>query len=190
MIDWVQFAQALVNGVGIGLIHGLVGIGFCVVYNARGIVNFAQGVFVTLGGMITHALLTRAGLPLPVAAVPATVGVAAVGVASQLLVVRPMHDRGATLFAIIPATLAAQVVIERVAILTVGDRPRTYPIAAIIGGFGNPTGALAGGVLLGATQAAAVVVLGAGYRSVAALVIMLMMLLFPSGIFNATRART
>ena len=52
MPDIVQLVQSLVSGVGVGLIYGLVGIGFCVIYNASGIVNFAQGVFVMLGGMI------------------------------------------------------------------------------------------------------------------------------------------
>ena len=50
MPDIVQLIQSLVSGVGVGLIYGLVGIGFCVIYNASGIVNFAQGVFVMLGG--------------------------------------------------------------------------------------------------------------------------------------------
>ncbi len=53
--------QSLISGIGVGLIYGLVGIGFCVIYNASGIVNFAQGVFVMLGGMIAHALLTHLG---------------------------------------------------------------------------------------------------------------------------------
>ena len=51
----VELVQSLVNGVGIGLVYGLIAIGFCVIYNASGIVNFAQGVFVMLGGMFTHA---------------------------------------------------------------------------------------------------------------------------------------
>ncbi|MET0428614.1 MAG: branched-chain amino acid ABC transporter permease, partial [Microvirga sp.] len=57
-------------------------------------------------------------------------------------------------------------------------------IAAIIGGFGSAAGALAGGVLLGVLQALAVVALGAGFKNVAALSVLLIVLfLFPSGIF-------
>ena len=48
MLDLTQLLQSLVTGAGVGLIYGLVGIGFCVIYNASGIVNFAQGVFVML----------------------------------------------------------------------------------------------------------------------------------------------
>src|SRR6266480_4712192 len=94
MPDLVQVIQSLVSGIGVGLIYGLVGIGFCVIYNASGIVNFAQGVFVMLGGMITHVLLTRYGLHILVAALIAIPLVALIGIAIELLVVRPMWDRG------------------------------------------------------------------------------------------------
>src|ERR1043165_2881556 len=126
MPDLVQVIQSLVSGVGVGLIYGLVGIGFCDIYNASGIVNFAQGVFVMLGGMIAHALLTRFGLPMLLAALLAIPLVALIGVAIEQLVVKPMWDRGATMFAIILATLAAQIMIERITILTAGDQPRTF----------------------------------------------------------------
>jgi len=45
-------AQSIVSGIAIGCVYGLIGIGFCVIYNASGIVNFAQGAFVMLGGMV------------------------------------------------------------------------------------------------------------------------------------------
>ena len=122
-----ELAQSLVNGVGIGLVYGLIAIGFCVIYNASGIVNFAQGVFVMLGGMFTHTLLTRLGLPIPIAALISIVLVALVGVLVQILIISPMWKRNAPLFAIILATLAVQLLIEQIVILTMGDQPRTYP---------------------------------------------------------------
>ncbi|MGM4905480.1 branched-chain amino acid ABC transporter permease [Tardiphaga sp. 866_E4_N2_1] len=123
----VELVQSLVNGVGIGLIYGLVAIGFCVIYNASGIVNFAQGVFVMLGGMFAHTLLTQFGLPIYVSAVLSTILVAGVGVLVQIAIINPMWRRKAPLFAIILATLAIQLLIEQVVILTLGDQPRTYP---------------------------------------------------------------
>ncbi|MBQ0820318.1 branched-chain amino acid ABC transporter permease [Microvirga sp. HBU67558] len=126
MSDATQIIQSLVNGVGVGLIYGLIGIGFCVIYNASGIVNFAQGVFVMLGGMICHALLTRLGLPIYLAALLAIPITAGIGILIEILVVRPMWNRGAALFAIVLATLATQIMIERITILTLGDQPRSY----------------------------------------------------------------
>ncbi len=122
-----ELSQSLVNGVGIGLIYGLIAIGFSVIYNASGIVNFAQGVFVMLGGMFAHTLLTSYGIPIWLSAIISTVLVAAVGVLVQIFVINPMWRRNAPLFAIILATLAVQLLIEQVIILTLGDRPRTYP---------------------------------------------------------------
>jgi branched-chain amino acid transport system permease protein len=123
----VELIQSLVNGVGIGLFYGLVAIGFCVIYNASGIVNFAQGVFVMLGGMFAHTLLTKFGLPIYVSAVLSTILVAGIGVLVQIAIINPMWRRKAPLFAIILATLAIQLLIEQVVILTLGDQPRTYP---------------------------------------------------------------
>src|SRR5262245_56243943 len=97
----VELIQSLVNGVGIGLVYGLIAIGFCVIYNASGIVNFAQGVFVMLGGMFTHAMLIQLKWPLAVSAFVSIVLVAGVGVLVQVLVIRPMWQRKAPLFAII-----------------------------------------------------------------------------------------
>lgn len=127
MPSGVELIQSLVNGVGIGLIYGLIAIGFCVIYNASGIVNFAQGVFVMLGGMFAHTILTRYGLPMWLSAILATILVAGVGVLVQIFVINPMWRRNAPLFAIILATLAVQLLIEQVVILTLGDQPRTYP---------------------------------------------------------------
>ena len=295
MIDFTQLAQSLVTGVGVGLIYGLVGIGFCVIYNASGIVNFAQGVFVMLGGMFCHAAMTRLGVPLVLAAIISIPVVALTGILIDRFVVRPMWDRNATLFAIILATLATQIMIERIIILTLGDQPRTLPeftaggplklggiaigyqlfwilgcgalmvgllwlfftrtvtgqalracaqnreaaallgipvsrmvmvsfaisatlgavagilvtpmqytsfsvgtpfgvngfIAAIIGGFGSAGGALAGGILLGVAQSIAIVVFGAGFKNVAALSLLLLVLLvFPSGLFGTDNSES
>jgi branched-chain amino acid transport system permease protein len=58
----------LVNGVVFGAIYGINAIGLGIVYNTTGIINFAQGDFVMLGGM-TAAYFYGLGLPLPIAIV-------------------------------------------------------------------------------------------------------------------------
>lgn len=126
MLDATFILQTMVSGIGTGCIYGLIGIGFCVIYNASGIVNFAQGAFVMLGGMITHALLTRAGLPFAVAATLAVLIVAALGLLLEFVVVRPLWRRNATMFVMILATLAAQIVIERATLMAAGDQPKTF----------------------------------------------------------------
>ena len=127
MPDLSYLPQIALSGIAVGCIYGLIGIGFCVIYNASGIVNFAQGAFVMMGGMIAYSALKFVGLPLPVAAAVAIVAVAAIGVVIERVVVRPLWDRKATMFVMILATLAAQIVVERLALIVAGDQPRTLP---------------------------------------------------------------
>ncbi|MEQ1615444.1 MAG: branched-chain amino acid ABC transporter permease [Hyphomicrobiaceae bacterium] len=128
MIDPSYIGQILVNGISVGCIYGLIGIGFCVIYNASGIVNFAQGAFVMLGGMGAWVLMAKTGMPLLAAGILATVLVAGFGVAVERLVVRPLWDRNATMFVMILATLAVQIVIDRATLLMVGDQPKSIPV--------------------------------------------------------------
>lgn len=125
--DLAQVLQALINGLSVGCIYGLIGIGFSVIYNASGIVNFGQGIFVMLGGMVTHAFLALLGLPLIVSAALSIAVVMAIGLLLEILVIRPMWIRRAPLYAIILATLACQIMIEKMTILLGGDQPRTFP---------------------------------------------------------------
>ncbi len=60
------FLQYLFSGLTVGSIYALSALGFTIVYNARGVVNFAQGDFLMLGGMVT-ATLVPLGWPLPLA---------------------------------------------------------------------------------------------------------------------------
>jgi len=46
-----QLTQYLFSGLATGAIYALIGIGFAIIYNSTGIINFAQGEFVMLGGM-------------------------------------------------------------------------------------------------------------------------------------------
>jgi len=41
----------LISGITVGFVYTLVGIGFTVIYNSSGIINFSQGEFVMIGGM-------------------------------------------------------------------------------------------------------------------------------------------
>ncbi len=53
----------LLSGLTVGFVYALVGMGFTVIYNSSGIINFAQGEFVMAGGMVMVFLLA-AGIPM------------------------------------------------------------------------------------------------------------------------------
>ncbi len=51
-----QVIQYIFSGITIGSIYAIVAIGFNIIYNATGIINFAQGEFIMLGGMIAFSI--------------------------------------------------------------------------------------------------------------------------------------
>ena len=73
-----ELLQFVFSGLTVGAIYALVALGFTLIYKASDIINFAQGEFVMLGGMMT-VFAAKAGLPLPVAALLAIVATTAVG---------------------------------------------------------------------------------------------------------------
>jgi branched-chain amino acid transport system permease protein len=62
-----QLPQFLLSGLTSGSIYALVAVGFCIIYNATGLVNFAQGEFVMLGAMMMIGLTQDFALTMPVA---------------------------------------------------------------------------------------------------------------------------
>ena len=59
-----QFLQFLFSGITVGATYALAALGFTLIYNASNVINFAQGEFIMLGGMLVFFFL-QAGLPMP-----------------------------------------------------------------------------------------------------------------------------
>ncbi|MHB1004838.1 MAG: branched-chain amino acid ABC transporter permease [Chloroflexota bacterium] len=107
-----QLAQFLLTGVTLGAIYAIVGLGFTIIFNVTGIINFAQGEFVMLGGMLSYWLMTGPGLPLPMAFVLAVAITAAVGYGLDRLAIRPA--RQAPVISLIIITIGASILIRGV----------------------------------------------------------------------------
>lgn len=119
-----ELLQFLFSGVTVGAVYALVALGFTIIYNASDVVNFAQGEFVMLGGMIT-TFAHLAGLPLPLAALIAIVTTAAVGVALNKLALEPA--RRAPVASLIIITIGASIFIRGVAQLVFGKQLHRFP---------------------------------------------------------------
>ena len=119
-----ELLQFLLSGVTVGAVHALVAFVFTIIYNASDVVNFAQGEFVMLGGMITVMAYT-AGAPLPLAALAAVVATAALGVAMNKLAIEPA--RGAPVVSLVIITIGASIFIRGAAQLVFGKQIHTFP---------------------------------------------------------------
>jgi branched-chain amino acid transport system permease protein len=117
------FLQYLLSGVIYGSIYAAVGIGFNIIYNATGIINFAQGEFAMLGAMIASSLAGR--LPLALAIAVAVALTALCGVAMEKLFLR-RAARGGVLKMVV-TTIGLSILIREAALIGWGESVRTLP---------------------------------------------------------------
>jgi branched-chain amino acid transport system permease protein len=107
-----EFLQFLMSGLTVGAVYALVALGFTIIYNASDVVNFAQGEFVMLGGMVT-VFAAAAGAPLPIAAAGAILAAVATGLLLHRLAIEPA--RGASPVVLIIITIGGALAIRGVA---------------------------------------------------------------------------
>lgn len=119
-----ELMQFILSGLTVGAVYALVALGFTIIYNASDVVNFAQGEFVMLGGMIT-VFAFDAGMPLPLAAVIAILVTAGVGVALNKLAIEPA--RGAPVVSLIIITIGASIFIRGVTQLVFDKQLHRFP---------------------------------------------------------------
>ncbi|AOF89740.1 branched-chain amino acid ABC transporter permease [Sinorhizobium sp. RAC02] len=119
-----ELLQFLLSGITVGAVYALVALGFTIIYNASDVVNFAQGEFVMLGGMITF-FAHAAGLPLPLAALIAIIVTAAIGVALNKLAIEPA--RGAPVVSLIIITIGASIFIRGATQLVFDKQIHRFP---------------------------------------------------------------
>jgi branched-chain amino acid transport system permease protein len=119
-----ELLQFLFSGITVGAVYALVALGFTIIYNASDVVNFAQGEFVMLGGMVTW-FAHQAGLPLPLAALIAIAATAALGVAINKLAIEPA--RGAPVVSLIIITIGMSILIQGAAQLVFDKQIHSFP---------------------------------------------------------------
>ena len=108
-----QFLQYLISGLTQGSIYALVGVGFTIIYAVTRIINFAQGEFVMLGGMISFILANSAGIPLVPAFILSVLIAAAVGAIMYVLAIRTA--KRASVVSLIIITIGAAIFIRGIA---------------------------------------------------------------------------
>lgn len=117
----------LVNGVVFGAIYGLNAVGFSIMYNATSIINFTQGEFVMLGGMLTLAIHGDGRVPLPIAAVAAIAATTVIGLLIERVAIRPLWRRRAKDWTYIFMLFAAATVIPNAIMLLISRDAQTFP---------------------------------------------------------------
>lgn len=120
-----ELAQALVGALVLGSLYAVVGIGFVILYKATGVINFAQGSFMLLGGFIFFSLNQSVGLAWPLAMAVTVVLMFLIGALIYLGIFRRLV--GAEEFSLVIATLGLSVIVLTVALIIWGPGTRTLP---------------------------------------------------------------
>lgn len=115
--------QYLLSGITKGSIYAVVAIGFNLIYSATGVLNFAQGEFVMLGGMI--AVTLGHFVPLPVAIAGAVAVVAVVGCVLELLLFRRLARH--SILHLIIITIGLSILIQEAALHIWDEKVRSLP---------------------------------------------------------------
>ena len=118
-------ASALISGLGLGSMYGLLALGFHITHAVSHTVNFAQGSTMMLGAVICFTLWVTLGLPLPLAVIVALAGCAVWGIIVERIAVRPFVMHGSSFWLI--ATVALGIVIDNIVLFTFGKDPRGMP---------------------------------------------------------------
>ena len=117
------FLQYLIAGLTYGTIYAVVGMGFNIIYNTTGIINFAQGEFVMLGGMTAVSL--HSVLPLPAAIAGAVLVTMAAGALIEIAFIRWLTKP--SVLRMIVITIGVSILVREAALLVWGQQVRALP---------------------------------------------------------------
>jgi branched-chain amino acid transport system permease protein len=119
-----EFLQFLFSGITVGAMYALAALGFSLIYNASGVINFAQGEFIMLGGMFA-VFLAQAGLPLPLAILMAIALAALAGILVEKLAIEPAGN--AEVVTLIIITIGASLTIRGLVQVFLGKGNHALP---------------------------------------------------------------
>jgi branched-chain amino acid transport system permease protein len=119
-----EFLQLLVSGVATGAIFASLALALVLIYNAMGLVNFAQGEMAMVATFIAFTLIDRGvsyWIALPVTLVVAFAG----GIVVQRVVIRPVER--APILTLVIVTLGLATLLNGLAGFIYGYVPRSFP---------------------------------------------------------------
>src|SRR5438105_15691350 len=122
-----MIGSALISGLGLGSMYGLLALGFYVTYAVSSTVNFAQGSSMMLGAVFAYTFSVRLGWPFVPAAAMALLLCALYGLLVELLAVRPFASRGSNAW--LMATVALGMGPDNAVLLTSDKDARRLALA-------------------------------------------------------------
>ena len=125
--EFEKFAQALVNGIKIGLIIAMSAVGLSLIFGTTGLINFSHGELVTFGAVLAFWLNTEsADLTLILAAALTVVAAIGLGVGLESGVMRPLRARKIGPFQFVVVTIGLSLMGRQLFQMWIGGLPQSY----------------------------------------------------------------
>jgi branched-chain amino acid transport system permease protein len=122
-----ELVQQLVYGITIGSVYALIALGFSIVFQTSGLLNFAHQEVVMVGGLFGYTLLAHAGLAFPYAVVGVVLGCALLSFLMERTFIEPIRVRSGSRINMVVATIGVGIVFNNLAIMIWGAYPLSYP---------------------------------------------------------------
>jgi branched-chain amino acid transport system permease protein len=119
------FFQLLINGLLVGTLYALISLGFVLIVKGSGVINFAQGELILLGGFLVAWLAGSVGIPIWLAIPGAAVAMAAIGAVIERVALRPLANE--PLLSLVMATIAVGLIIRGAVPALFGETTRSLP---------------------------------------------------------------
>ncbi len=111
-----MFLEQAINGITLGGIYAIVALGYTLVFGVLGIINMAHGEIFMFGAFVGMLLVSKAGVPLPVAFLGAIAAAASMGLLLDRFALRPLRKRpGASHLASLISTIGVSILLENAA---------------------------------------------------------------------------
>ncbi len=124
-MQFSQMLQFIISGLTVGSVYGFTALGFTVIFNATGIINFAQGEFVMMGGLIAVYLFKALDLPLFMAGLASIIIVTIIGSIFERLAIYPR--RNASIITLIIITIGGSMFFKGTSMHILGEDPMALP---------------------------------------------------------------
>lgn len=118
--------SAIISGLGLGSMYGLLALGFYITYSVSSTVNFSQGSSMMLGAVFAFTFAVTWHWPLALAALAALVLCALFGMVVELVAIRPFARRGSNAW--LMSTVALGLVVDNIVLFTFGKEPRGFSL--------------------------------------------------------------
>ena len=117
----------LAIGIATGCVYALVAVGYSLNYRTTGVVNFAQGGYVMIGGFATWWFFSVAALPYPLAIASGVAVATLIGLLLWTMVVLPLWRRRSPPYVVLLATIVFGAIVGNATLLLLGTLPQTLP---------------------------------------------------------------